>query len=94
MTQRKLQLKGAARYTITSIQKDPILRNGTITVDDATAEKLLKEVVRDRANNAWPIWLDVTGEGEAKVDAEVVKPKRRRRAPKKKTTEVAETAAA
>ena len=86
MANRKLKLKGAARYTITTLQKDPILRNGVVTVDDATADKLLKETVRDRANNAWPIWVDVTNEeAQAKVDEEVVKPKRRRRAPKKQT---------
>lgn len=85
-TMRTLKLKGAARYTVLPVKKEPILRNQTIDVDDATAERLLTETVRDRANTEWPVWQDVTGEGKAGVDKEVVKPKRRTRRTKKAAT--------
>ena len=94
---RKLKLKGAARYTVLAIgRKDPVLRNEVIEVDNNVAEKLLKEVVLDRANTEWLIWLDLSGEEEAAVDKEVVaqeeepkKTRRRRRTSKKGTDEAA-----
>ena len=85
---KTLKLRGAARYSVLKVSKDPVLRNDTIEVDDETAEKLLAERVRDRANTWWPVWEDVTQES-ASVDAEVLeeaseeeapKPRRKRRA--------------
>lgn len=95
MSKRKVKLRGAARYTVLAIgRKDPVLRNETIEVDDEIAEKLLKEVVRDKANTEWPIWQEVTGEEPAAVDEEVVapKPKTHRRRTSKKASDAAVTA--
>ena len=88
---RKLKLRGAARYTVLSVSKDPVQRNQTIDVDDATAEGLLKQQIKDRANTSWPVWEDVTPEGGAEVKKTAVKKTRARR---KKATAPAEEATA
>lgn len=89
MSMRTLKLRGAARYTIMTVGKEPILRNGTADVDEATAKSLLKQVVFDRANTAWPVWEDVTPEGAAEVDKQVTKKPRRTR--RRKTEQAEDT---
>lgn len=86
---RKMKLRGAARYTVMTHGKEPVLRNQTIDVEDDVAEKLLKEVVKDRANTEWPVWQDVTGEGAAEVAKQTVKKRRTRRTKKVQTEEAA-----
>ena len=87
---RKLKLRGADRYSVLSIQHEPIERGETLEVEDDVAEKLLKETVPDAANRRWPIWEDVTPEEEASAEKVVRKTtKRRRRRVTEKTVHVA-----
>lgn len=87
---KKLKLKGANRYSIVAIRKEPFERGETIDVEDRMAVALLKETVRDRANNKWPVWEDVSREDPPTVSEEVAKktPTRRRR---KSKVQVAQT---
>lgn len=84
---KNLRLRGAARYSILSIRREPFERGEKISVDDTLAEKLLKETVRDKANTRWNVWEELAADdGPAGVEKEVVKKTRRRRRTKAPTT--------
>ena len=96
---KTLRLRGAARYSILGIRREPFERGDTVTVEDAIAEKLLKETVRDKANNRWNVWEEVAAsDGPARVDPSVKDktpaPKQRRRRRTKKEMEAARAEAA